>query len=48
MNKKHINQKTFICLALDDKLKKELDKEADDLSITTSAYIRIILKKRQK
>ena len=48
MNKKHINNKTMICLALEEELKRELDKEADKLGITTSAYIRLILQKRVK
>ena len=41
-------EKSTICLVLDKNLKEQLEKEADDLGITTLAYIRIILKKRKK
>lgn len=41
-------EKATICLVLDKELKEELEKEADDLGVTTLAYIRLILKKRKK
>ena len=41
-------EKSSICLVLDKELKKELEKEADELGLTTLAYIRLILKKRKK
>ena len=47
MNKIKIKNKRFINLALDDKLKKELEREADELGLTTNAYIRMILEKRK-
>lgn len=41
-------EKASICLVLDKELKKELEKEADELGLTTLAYIRLLLKKRKK
>ena len=41
-------EKATICLVLDKELKKELEKEADELGLTTLAYIRLLLKKRKK
>lgn len=41
-------EKSSICLVLDKELKKELEKEADELGLTTLAYIRLLLKKRKK
>ena len=46
MNKIKIKNKVFICLAVDDELKKKLDEEADKLGLTTNGYIRLILLKR--
>lgn len=43
-----MKKKATICLAIDEELKKELEKEADDLGLTTLAYIRMLLKKRKK
>lgn len=48
MNKvKKFKNKKFIALAIDDELKKQLEKEADDKKMTTSSYIRSILIKRK-
>lgn len=43
-----MKKKTQICLVLDNDLKKQLEKEADQLGLTTLAYIRLILNKRKK
>lgn len=48
MNKVHIKDKKIVCLALENELKKELDKEADKKGMTTNGYIRYILKNRKK
>ena len=48
MNKIHIKDKKIVCLALDNELKKQLDQEADKKGMTTSGYIRFILKNRKK
>ena len=45
MNKPKFKKKQIITLALEKDLKDRLDKEADALGITTSAYIRLIIKK---
>lgn len=47
-NTVHIKDKTTIILSLEKELKDQLEKEADKLGITTSAYIRMILNKRKK
>lgn len=43
-----MNNKCAILLKIDEKLKKELEKEADSLGISTLAYIRLILISRKK
>lgn len=48
MNTIHIKNKTTMILSLEKELKTQLEKEADELGITTSAYIRMILIKRKK
>lgn len=48
MNTVHIKNKKIICLAIEEELKKQLDKEADKLGMTTNGYIRYILKMRLK
>jgi len=45
MNKPKFKKKQIITLALEKELKDKLDKEADKLGITTSAYIRMIIMK---
>ncbi len=37
-----------ICLALDDNLKKQLQKEANEKQLSLSAYIRLLLIERNK
>lgn len=37
-----------ICLALDDSLKKQLQKEATEKQLSLSAYIRLLLIERNK
>ena len=43
MNKPKFKKKQIITLALEKELKDRLDKEANALGLTTSAYIRAIL-----
>ena len=43
MNTRKFKNKLLITLALEKELKEKLEKEADRLGITTSAYIRMIL-----
>lgn len=42
MKKKKVND-TAICIKVNKELKDKIDKEANDLGITTADYIRIIL-----
>lgn len=43
MNTPKFKNKKIVVLALEDELKTKLEKDADKLGITTSAYIRMIL-----
>jgi len=45
MNKPKFKAKQIITLALEKELKEKLEKDADKLGITTSAYIRMIILK---
>lgn len=45
MNKPKFKTKQIITLALEKELKEKLEKDADKLGITTSAYIRMIILK---
>ena len=48
MNTIKTKNKTYLCLCLPRELREEIDKEADKLGLTTNAYIRMILIKRNK
>lgn len=43
MNTRKFKKKQIITLALEKELKNKLEKEADKLGITTSAYIRMLI-----
>lgn len=43
MNKPKFKNKIIVTLALEKELKEKLDKEADALGLTTSAYIRLLI-----
>lgn len=45
MNKPKFKKKQIITLALEKNIKDKLEKDADKLGITTSAYIRMIILK---
>ena len=45
MNKPKFKKKQIITLALEKDIKDKLEKDADKLGITTSAYIRMIILK---
>ena len=45
MNRPKFKKKQIISLALEKDLKDRLEKEADALGLTTSSYIRLIIKK---
>ena len=47
MMMKRIENKTTILFILDNNLKTNLEKEAQLMGLTTSAYIRLILNKRK-
>lgn len=46
MNKPKFKKKQIITLALEKELKDKLEKEADELGLTTSAYIRMLILKK--
>lgn len=46
MNKPKFKKKQIITLALEKELKDKLEKEADKLGLTTSAYIRMLILKK--
>lgn len=43
MNKRKFSEKVIISLALEQKLKDDLEKKADELGLTTSTYIRLLI-----
>jgi antitoxin component of RelBE/YafQ-DinJ toxin-antitoxin module len=45
MNKPKFKKKQIITLALEKEIKDKLEKEADKLGLTTSAYIRMLILK---
>ena len=46
MNTRKFKKKQIITLALQKELKDKLEKEADKLGLTTSAYIRMLILKK--
>ena len=48
MNKKKNNNNVAICIKVSEDLRKNLNKEANNLGIATSDYIRLILLNRNK